>query len=279
MSSKTGPTNINNQDWSEFDFTRWNLDNLNLDPKTVTLSTWLRDVTSSPQGSQKLASGLAVVKAGALQSLTAQIGGMQKRLSAIDEEMKARVSTARSQVAALDEDMRATAAPAVVPADPESFQVVTKVVDQASTIGVPALQVRLVDAKSPQQTLATAATDQNGNAVLKLNREQTDALTKSGSSLAINVLTVNNKSVFSGGAVPAPRLNETGTVLAPIAASDDVAPQLDTANAQLARQQDLRDKATQKVEDLQTYYAQMKSDLQQEIQDTQEMVSNLQSGT
>lgn len=277
MSTQSDSSNAAKQDWSNFDFTRWNLDNLNLDPKSVTLATWLRDVTLSPQGSQKFADGLTIVKAGALQSLQEQVSVLQKRTSAIDGELESRLSTTRKQISAIEESIRTGAVPVVATPDPESFQVAAKVLDQTHSLGLPGLQVRLYETKSPQVTLASETTDLNGNAVLKLNREQVDRLAKSGAVLATEVLTPNNKAVFTGGAVPPPQLNETGTVMAPIGASADIATHLNTAITLMARQQDLLNKATLKLDDLQTHYRQVKDDLQQQLQEAQEIVADLRS--
>jgi prefoldin subunit 5 len=277
MSAQFDSGNTANQDWSNFDFTRWNLDNLNLDSKAATLATWLRDVTLSPQGSQKFADGLTVVKARAMESLHEQVNVLQKRASAIDGELESRLSTTRKQISALEESIRSGAVPVVAAPDPESFQVAAKVLDQEKSLGLPGLQVRLYETKFPQVTLASATTDQNGNAILKLNRDQVDRLSKSGAVLATEVLTPNNKAVFTGGAVPPPQLNETGTVMAPIGASADVAPHLNAATSLMARQQDLLNKTTVKVEDLQTRYRQLKNDLQQQLQETQAIVADLRS--
>jgi prefoldin subunit 5 len=277
MSSQFDSGTAGNQDWSKFDFTRWNLDNLDLDPKSTTLATWLRDVTLTPQGSQKFADGLTVVKAGALQSLNVQVGVLQKRASAIDGELESRLSITRKQISAIEESIRIGAVPVVATADPESFQVAAKVLDQEKSLGLPGLHVRLYDTKSPHVTLASASTDQNGNAILKLNRDQVDNLSKSGAVLATEVLTPNNKTVFTGGAVPPPQLNETGTVMAPIGASADVAPHLNAATALMARQQDLLNKATKKLDDLQAQYGQMKSDLQEQLQEAQAIAADLRS--
>jgi prefoldin subunit 5 len=277
MSSQSDAGNTASQDWTRFDFTRWNLDNIGLDPKTTTLATWLRDVTLTPQGSQKFADGLTVVKAGALQSLQGQVDVLQKRVSAIDGELASRLSSTRNQISAIEESIRINAAPVAARPDPESFQVAAKVLDQEKSVGLPNLNVRLFDTKSPNVTLATATTDQSGNAILRLNRDQVDRAAKSGAILATEVLTPNNERVFAGGAVPAPQLNETGTVIAPIAASAAVAPHVDAASALMARQEDLLNKMNQKLDSLQTRYTQMKNDLQQQLQDTQAIVADLQS--
>jgi hypothetical protein len=279
MSSQFDPANAANLDWSKFDFSQWNLDNLNLDPKSTTLATWLRDVTLSPQGSQKFAGGLTVVKAGALQSLQGQASVLKKRVAAIDGELESRLSTTRKQISALEESIRSGATPVIAAPDPESFQLATKVIDHAKSLGLPGLQVRLYDAKTPQVTLASAITDANGNAVLTLNRDQVDRLSKSGAALATEVLTPENKSVFKGGAVPPPQLNETGTVMAAIEPSADTAPHLNAATALMARQQDLLNKATVKLGDLQTGYEKLKNDLQQQLTATQAIVDDLQANS
>jgi len=279
MSSQSETGNAAKQDWTRFDFTRWNLDNIDLDPRTTTLAVWLRDVTLTPQGSQKFSDGLTVVKAGALQSLQGQVDVLQKRLSAVDRELESRLSGTRKQISAIEESIRLNGVPAVANPDPQSFQVAAKVLDQEKSLGLPGLQVRLYDTKSPTVTLASATTDQSGNAVLTLNRDQVDRAAKSGTVLATEVVTPNNERVFAGGAVPAPQLNETGTVVASIGPSAAVAPHLNAATALMARQQDLLNKMTQKLEDMQTSYGQMKTDLVQQIQETQAIVADLQSSS
>jgi prefoldin subunit 5 len=277
MSSQFDAGNATNKDWSKFDFTQWNLDNLNVDPKSATLATWLRDVILTPQGSQKFAAGLTMVKAAALQSLQAQAKVLQKRASGIDSELESRLSSTRNQISTVEEHIRGGAVPVVAAPDPESFQVVAKIFDQEQSLGLPGLLIRLYKTKSPKLTLASATTDQNGNAILRLNRDQVVRLSKSGDVLAAEVLTPDNRAVFTGGAVPRPQLNEIGTVMAPIAASADVAPHLNAATTLMAQQQDLLNKATVKLEDLHSRYTQLKNDLQQQLNETQAIVVDLQS--
>lgn len=276
MNSKPDLTNIANQDWSNFDFSRWNLEGLKLDTQSATLAGWLRDVTLSPQGPQKFAAGLSAVKSAALQGLQEQAKVIQGRIAAIDGELTARLAATRNQISAIEENIRIAAVPVVTTPDPESFQVAAKVLDHANRLGLPGLQVRLYDTQSPKVTLASATTDQNGNALLKLNREQTDSLAKSGSVIAMEVLTPGNKSVFTGGSVPAPKLNQTGTILAPLPASTDLTPHFNAASAAMAQQQALLSAVTAKVDELQTHYQQIEDDLQQQLQEVQGIVADLQ---
>jgi prefoldin subunit 5 len=276
MATAPDITNVASQDWSKFDFTRWNLDGLNIDPQSAGLAGWVHDVNVTPQGPQKFAAGLTAVISAAQQSLQAQVTVVQGRISTIDAELNTRVTAIRGNISAIEERIRLAGVPAAAIADPTSFQVVAKVADQASQLGLSGLRVRLYDAQSPSVTLVSATTDRNGNAVLKLNRDQIDSVTKSGASLAAEVLTPAGKSVFTGGAVPTPKLNGTGSVLASLAASADLAPSLTAASSAIAQEKALLSGATAKVTALQTRYQQLKSDLQQELQDLQAMIASLQ---
>jgi hypothetical protein len=275
MNPKIDVTNIANQDWSNFDFTRWNLEGLNLDTQSATLAGRLRDVTLSPQGPQNFAAGLVTVKAAALQDLQDHATVIQGRIAAMDGELTARLDATRKQIAAIEENIRIAAVPVVATPDPESFQVAAKVLDQATRLGLPGLQVRLYDTHSPKVTLASETTDPNGNALLKLNRKRTQSLAKSNAEIAIEVLTSAHTVVFSGPA-PAPKLNQTGAVLAPLSVSTDLIPHLNAASAAMAQQEGLLSAVTAKVTDLQTHYQQIKVDLQQQLQEVQGIIADLQ---
>jgi hypothetical protein len=175
--------------------------------------------------------------------------------------------------------MRTASASPVVALDPEAFHVSAKLLDETTRLGMPGLTVRLFDTRSPKVTLASATTDLNGNAVLKLNREQTENVAKNNGEVAMEVLTPENKSVVSGASVPAPKLNQTGTVLVPLKASADLQPHLAAATAATAQQQALITALTAKVDSLRKHYQQTKADLQQQLQETQQIIADLQKGS
>jgi hypothetical protein len=276
--SKQDVSDIANQDWSKFDFTRWNLQGLKLDNQQAPLAAWVRDVTVSPQAQQSFASGLGTIKSVALQDFQGQVKTIQERISTADNELTTRVTAAQKQITALQENMRAVNVPAAVAPDPGASQLSAKVLDQSTQLGLPGLQVRLFDTTCPEVTLAHATTDQNGNAALTLNRSQTESLTANKAEIAMEVLTFSGKSVFNGPA-PCPKLNQTGTMLAPLTASADLAPHLDAAKAATEQQQAMIGVVTAKVGELQAHYQQVKADLQQQLQEMQGILTDLQKAT
>src|SRR3984885_5395 len=266
MSSTSDPTTVlTNQDWSKFDFTKWNLEGLQLDSQSATATGWVRDVTLSPQGQQKFAAGLAAVNTAVQGDLQNKVKTMQARSTALNSELTSRVASAQKQLAAFEDNLRAAAAPITINPDSSSFQVAAKVVDQSTHLGLPGLQVRLNDTRPGTATLASTVTDLDGNAIFKLNQEQTNSLSKDNATIAMEVLTPAGKSVHAGGQTVIPTLNQVDTLVATLQPSPDLAPHITWAKAVNAQQQARLTALAGKVETLRTYYQQVQNDLQQRL--------------
>jgi hypothetical protein len=277
MDLKENFTGIAGQDWSKFDFTQWNVEGLNLGAQPTAITTWLRDVTLSGQPAQAFARGVTVVKTVALKDLQTQARQLQQGIASMDTQLAARTTATKNQIAVLEEGMRAAAQPPSAAPDPASFQVGIKVVEQSARVGLPAMQLRVFDAKNPKATLATATTDLTGSAVLTLNKEQTDALNKNNAEIGMEVLTQDGKTVFSGGQTVVPKLNQTGTLVASIPGSKDLALHVQAGNAMTAQQKELADALTSRLDALKTYYKTAKDDAQQQLELIKTMIADLQS--
>jgi hypothetical protein len=277
MSTKQDLSDLSNQDWSKFDFTRWNLEGLTLPAQTAALASVIRDASVSAQPGQALGTATSTIKSTVLNDLQGQAKQIQDALSKTDAELALRTTTTQSQITAVTEQLRTAGLPPAPAPDAASFQVVVKTVEQASGVGLPGLQVRVFDVKDPNTTLASGITDQNGNAIFKLTREQTDALNKNNGQVALEVLTQNQKSVFKGGQPVTPALNQTGTLLASIPSSADLTPHLNAGNAAVARQQQLLAALTAKRDGLTAHSKQVKDDIQQQRTQVQDMIASLQT--
>ena len=173
--------------------------------------------------------------------------------------------------------MRTAALPPSATPDPESFQVGIKVVEQSSRVALPGLQVRVFDARNPKVTLADGTTDATGNAVLKLSKDQTEALSKNNAEIATEVLTPDGKSVFSGGQSVVPKLNQAGTLVASIKSSADLAPHLSAGNAVNAQQQELITALSSRLDALKAHHKDAKDQAQQHLDLVQAMIADLQA--
>lgn len=274
MSSPADPTTIlANQDWSKFDFTKWNLEGLQLDSQSATATGWVRDVTLSPQAPQNFAARLAAVNTAVQGDLQNQVKTMQARSTALNEELNSRVASAQKQLSAFEDNMRAAAAPAVINPDANNYQLAAKVVDQSTHLGLPGLQMRLNDTRPGTATLASAVTDLNGNAIFKLSQEQTSTLNKDNAMVGMEVLTPAGKSVHAGVQTANPALNRVDTLLVTLSPSPDLAPHVNLAKAINSQQQAQLTALAGKVEALRTYYQQSQENLQQRLTQVQAILA------
>ena len=262
------------QDWSKFDFTRWNLEGLNLDSAQASLAGWVRDLTVSPQWAEQMAAGVAAIQSAALPGLKDHATGLQTRLASLDAELADRVAATTDQFSALEEAFRAAAAPPDVASDPASMKVAAKVMDRANKLGLPGLQARLFDAQNPGVTLAGGTTDLHGNVVLQLTRQQIEDAGKTGAELTMEVLTPSNKPVFSGKVASA-KLNQTETVIATAKASKELSQHLNLAKGVQAQNQALLGALTTQVDTLKAHYQQSRDDLQRQLDEVQSIIAEL----
>jgi hypothetical protein len=271
------PTAIGNQDWSKFDFTKWNLEGLQLDSPSATATGWVRDVTLSPQGRQNFAAALVTINTAVQSDLQDQVKTMQARSTALNAEMTTRVSSAQAQLSAFEESIRTAAAPVAVNPDPSSYQVAAKVVDQSTRLGLPGLQVRLNDTRPGTAPVASTVSDLYGNAVFKLSQQQVSNLSKDNAMLAMEVLTPAGKSVHVGGQTVIPTLNHADTLMATLPSSTDLAPHINSAKAVNTQQEGRLTALAAKPDALRAYYQQVKADLQQQLTQVQAIVASTKS--
>jgi hypothetical protein len=261
------------QDWSKFDFTRWNLEGLQVDAAQASLAGWLRDLTVSPQWAEKMAQAVTAVQSAALPALQAHADQLNSRLGALDTELSARVADASNHIAGLEESARVAGAPASVVSDPANMQVAVKVLHRASKAGLCGLKVRLFDAKNPSTTnLAESNTDIHGNAVLVLTQEQIDALPKTGVDLTLEVLSPSDKSAFKGK-VASPKANQTDTVVAMLESGKELSKHVALAKSVAAKNQALLTAAYARIDTMKAYYQQTRDSLQQELDYVNSVVS------
>ncbi len=262
------------QDWSKFDFTRWNLEGLNLESGPASLAGWVRDLTLSPQWAEQMSAGVAAIQSAALPGLQNHAQGLQTKLASLDSELAARVEGTSKQFSSLEEGFRVAAAPPDAASDPSSMKVAAKVMDRANRVGLPGLQARLFDAQNPDVTLAGGTTDLHGNVVLQLTRQQIEDAGKTGAELTMEVLTPSNKPVFSGK-LTSPKLNRTETVIATAKPSKELSQHLNLAKGVLAQNQALLSALTTQVDALKANYQQSRDDLQQQLDEVQSIIAEL----
>jgi hypothetical protein len=271
MATRSTAKDEKQYDWSKYDFRTWDPGSVPGDPATTVTGTALRSLIASPDWPANLASGVSSLKkALLLPALNTYSQTLGLRMSSLDSDLAEATSAAQHQMSALQESLRSAASPPQPTADPSSYQVAVKVVDQESKVGLPGVPVAVVNGRNPSIILASATTDLAGNAILKVTERQ---ITEAESALVLQVGLSGGKEIFR--AQLCPKINHTETVVAPIAAGSELNQQLGLANLALGQQQDLITTITTHVDAMKTKTAQAKSDLQQELGQVRGMIADL----
>jgi hypothetical protein len=257
-------------DWSNYDFRVWDPGNVPDPPAATFTGKALRGLIASPDWPSNLATGVSLLKKALVPALNTYSESLQHTLSSLDTNLANATAAAQKQMSAMQESLRSAATPPQPRADPSSYQVAAKVVDQGSKVGLPGVPVSVINERNPSISLAGATTDLAGNAILRLKEGQ---IAEAESSLVLQAVSPEGKELFK--AQLCPKINHIETVVAPIAGRSELNQQLDLANLVLGQQQGLITTITTHVDAIKTEAAQAKSDLQQELNRVQGMIEDL----
>lgn len=278
MANSAALNALGNLDWSKFDFTRWNLGGLSLDPSSSAVATLLQQVMAAPQWPQSLGSNLPALKNAMIQHLTLQMRTLEASSGALDQELATRSASTQSQITALQSKVRQSSVPPTLVANPNQFQLVAKIIDQQSQLGLPGLTVQLVEPSDQNTPVATANTDTDGNAILVLSRQKAASLAKDkADDLTLNILTSAGKSIYSSANAICAHANQVETQVAAIPESPDTTPALQIATQQSAYDNGLLKSLAAKLDQLKVIYAARKQDIQTQISQTQTLIAAIQA--
>ena len=278
MANTTGSASLGNLDWSKFDFTRWNLSGLSLDPQSSTVVTLLQKVMAAPQWPQSFGSNLPTLKTAVIQRLTVETQNLQASSAALDQELATRTTATQTLVTAIQGKIRQSSVPPTLAANPNQFQLVAKAVDQQSQLGLPGLTVQLSDPAAPEAPIATAVTDSNGNAILSVSRQKAARLAKGKTGdLTLTVINSAGTSLYSAPNAVCAHPNQVETHVAAIPSSADTAPAVQIASQQFARDTTQLNSLTTKLDQLKVVYSARKQAIQTQITQIQSTIAAIQA--
>jgi hypothetical protein len=278
MADQTASSSFGNLDWSKFDFTRWNLDGLDLDGTSSTVATLLQKVIATPQWPQAFGASLPGLKTVVIQHLEAQIEVLRNSSAALDQELAARTASTQALIAPLQNKIRHASVPPTVAPSHNVFQLVAKAIDQKSHLALPGLTVQLSEPSDPHAAIASATTDSSGNAILSLSRQKASSLAKEkAGDLTLTILDSAGKSLYSAANAVCAHPNQVETHVAAIPSSAGTAPSLELATDQSTRDTTLLNSLTAKLDQLKIFYAAQKQDIETHIAQMQSTIAAIQA--
>jgi hypothetical protein len=275
MKPRCGPVEFGDQDWSQFDFSRWHLDGLRLDDPSAALANLAEQLLQSPEWRQNFVGSLPGLKVGVRQYFEQRSEELRAQAAELNDNLEERTTNTRGQITALQERMRNGSAPPVLTADPNTFQLGAKVLSEETRLGLPGLVVRLTHPQQQDRTLAESITDLDGNAVLYLTREQAEELAREKIEATVVVLGPAGKVLHREEQAICPRPNHTETWVASLSALPDLEPHTTMARQINTDRELYLASLNTRIDHLQADHATMQHNIESHLADTKKIIDGI----
>jgi len=157
---------FNEEDWGQFDFSRWHLDGLPAESDSAAFLDLAQKLFQSPEWQENFKTSLPQLQSQLLKAYKDDSKQLEAQRTSADQDFDQRVTNTKESNANLAKAIEAAAAPIVLQPVDGVYQISAKVTDADGHLGLPGLIVQIMDPRRPKSALVAAVTDVDGNAVL-----------------------------------------------------------------------------------------------------------------
>jgi hypothetical protein len=276
MLAPSGPPEFDQQDWSQFDFSRWHLDGLALEDVSTAVAELAQRLFGSAEWRQDFRATLPGLQSRLLEYYKGCASGLQAEAATLTVAFEQRTADLPRAIAALQARLRGAPASPPAPADPVGFQAVIRVATGDAQLGLPDLVVRLIDPREKGTTLVESVTDLDGNAFVSLPGPTVEELTRAKQDLTVEILGPEGQSLQMLAQGLCPRAGQTETKVVVLPRSPDLQTQA-TAALQLETQWDERLRnLLAKLDRLAKDYQAMQAALSRRLEHNQAIIAELE---
>ena len=221
MQSRCGPPKFDQQDWSQFDFSRWHLDGVTLDAAATAFAGLSEQLFNSEEWRQHFQATLPALEREALSFFKGHSQQLRDQKNAVAQDFDRRITTAQERSDNFRRTVEATAAPPVIQASPNIFHLAVKVTTEDVRLGLPGLAVQIIDPRNEDLALMRAITDRDGNAILTVPEELAREVDKRDTTLEVR--SPSDKTLVKLSGAVCVRLNQVETKLVTLQDSPEIA--------------------------------------------------------
>src|SRR5437867_1324202 len=127
MHSRCDPPKFDQQDWGQFDFSRWHLDGVTLDAASAAFAGLSERLFNSEEWQQHFRETLPAVEGAALSFLKNHSQQLREQKTAVAQDFDKRIARAQERSDDFRSAVEAASAPPVIEADPSRFHLAVKV--------------------------------------------------------------------------------------------------------------------------------------------------------
>lgn len=185
MYSPCDPPKFVEEDFKQFDFSRWHLDGLTLDAAAAAFTGLIEKLFNAEEWRQNFKSTLPEFSQQALNLFKEHSKDLQEQRKTAVDDFNKRVVAAEERSTAFRKSIEAASSPVAIEPDPEAFHVSVKVVSADKGLGLSGIAVQVAHPKNQKTPLAESITDRDGNVVLTVPPELARELDKRDTALEV----------------------------------------------------------------------------------------------
>jgi len=223
MHSPCSPPKFDQQDWSQFDFSRWHLDGVALDAASAAFANLSEQFFNSDEWQQHFQATLPALEQAAISFFKDHSQQLRDQRNAVAEDFDKRITAAQERSDAFRRTVESASAPPVIEASPNKFHLAVRVTSEDARFGLPGVAVQIIDPRNEKHILGHAITDRDGSAILTIAEEIAKELGKGDA--ALEVLSPAGQTLVKLPGAVCVRLNQVETKVVSIKDSEDIGPQ------------------------------------------------------
>lgn len=275
MHSRCDPPKFDQQDWSQFDFSRWHLDGVTLDTASAIFAGLSERLFNSEEWRQHFQTSLPTLEREGLNFFKGHSQQLRGEKDAIAKDFDKRIAVAQKRNVDFRKSVEAAAAPPIVQASPNLFHLAVKVTSKE--MGLPGLVVQITDPRNEKLAMVHAVTDLDGNAILTISEEIAKEVDKR--DMALEVLSPGGKTLMKLPGAVCVRLNQVETKVITLADSPKIEPHKNAAlGIRSEREARVANLAT-RIETLKQERETRLHDLDCRLDDNQKIIAGLEQET
>jgi len=274
MQSRCGPPKFDQQDWSQFDFSRWHLDGVTLDAASAAFASLSEQLFNSGDWRQHFQATLPALGREALRFFKGHSQQLRDQRNVVAEDFDKRITRAQERSDDFRGTVEAASAPPVIKADPDKFHLVVKVITKDARLGLPGVAVKIIDPRNEKYVLIHAITDRDGNAILTIREEIVEEVDKRDATL--EVLSLAGQTLVKLPGAVCVRLNQVETRVITLQDSPEIGPQKSAALQIRAEREARRGNLAARIDSLKREREVRLHDLDCRLEDNEAIISELE---
>ena len=186
MKERCKPPQLDEQEWGQFDFSRWNLDVVAPDVVSKAIAGLTQQFFDSPEWQESVQATMPQIQQAALGVFKEEADRLRASRKVAEADFARSTATAKERTDAMRRGMAAAAAPQTPETTADAYHLSVRVTGADAALGFAGVLVEVADPRDPKAApIVAASTDVDGNATLTVGAELAKEIDKRDTTIVV----------------------------------------------------------------------------------------------